>query len=135
MVANVVRAMGCKRNHHRTFGFRVGVAGFAMAATLLVCAVQPAFADTPAVTDFGTVSEAVQDAWHQDRPTQSHYAMFLTLYQDGRRQVDVRPIHSDEVVSFRTEHPNWELSPELTWFINMPVYVKEVLNPTRGEAI
>jgi|GEM_PF-4062950 len=94
-----------------------------------------ALADTPAVTDFGASSaDTVQSVWQETQPD-SRYAIFLTLYQDGRRQVDIRPISGDEVVSFRTEHPAWELSPTLMWFWAMPVYVRQVSSAAEAETV
>ena len=89
------------------------------------------YADSPAVTDFGLQRSSLQYAWQREQAP-SGYAMFLTLYQDGRRQVEVRPIENDAVVSFKTDHAAWELSQELMWFVNMPVYIREV--PQSGDA-
>lgn len=104
--------------------FRLALAGLTVAAGLGVFSVT-SYADTPAVTDFGLQRSPLQYAWQREQAP-SGYAMFLTLYQDGRRQVEVRPIDNDAIVSFRTDHQAWELSPELMWFVNMPVYIREV---------
>lgn len=95
----------------------------------LALTVPTVLADTPAVTDFGQSDTTVQPAWQQELQTSPQYAVFLTLYHDGRRQMDIRPIQGDAVVSFRTDHPAWELSPTLMWFWDMPVYVREIDEP------
>jgi hypothetical protein len=86
------------------------------------------WADAPAVTDFGQAFTwepgDVTYAWQPERPWRQ--AMFLTLYADGRQQVAVRSVHADAVVSFAAEHPCWRLDNSLTWWFNLPVYVREV---------
>lgn len=92
----------------------------------------PALADTPAITDFG---EAAVYAYQSDTANASHYAMFLTLYEDGHKEVIVRPIADDAVVGFHSDHGAWQLNHPLMWFLNMPVYVKQVPDGAMAEAI
>ncbi|QQE77465.1 hypothetical protein [Alicyclobacillus sp. SO9] len=112
---------------------RLWIAAITAAAGFVALSVT-SYADTPAVTDFGMQSSSLQYVWQQDEAP-SGYAMFLTLYHDGRRQVEVRPIGNDAVVSFKTDHAAWELSPELMWFVNMPVYIREVPEANDARAL
>lgn len=91
----------------------------------------PAWADAPAVTDFGGDAVAAVES----QPDISHYAVFLTLYQDGREEWMVRPITDDAVVSFRSSHGAWELNHPLMWILNMPVYVKQVPDQSMAESV
>lgn len=91
----------------------------------------PVWADAPAVTDFG--GDAVAAASSQ--PDTNHYAVFLTLYQDGHQEWMVRPISDDAIVSFRASHSSWELNHPLMWFLNMPVYVKEIQSEAMAESV
>lgn len=80
-------------------------------------------ADTPAVTDFGQVDIAptvtsVPSAWKQ--------AMFVTLYPDGWSQSEVRGVTDDAENTLLGPHPSWQLDRRLTWFVQMPVYVREL---------
>ncbi|MCL6594524.1 MAG: hypothetical protein K6T31_11145 [Alicyclobacillus sp.] len=88
---------------------------------------QWAWADIPAVTDFGQSSRATP-AWSQPGPGHARAALFLTLYPDGQSQVQICPVGEDAVAGFLGEHPVWHWDAGLTWFMQMPVYVR-VLTP------
>lgn len=100
------------------------VAVFVSCLTTLVPSVASsiAFADSPAVTDFGQdfTSTALAGHHHDSR------ALFLTLYPDGREQMEVRVIHGDAVAGFVAEHPGWRLDTGLMWFVQMPVYIRDL---------
>lgn len=95
----------------------------AMAASFLsLCRPIPVRADSPAITDFGQDMESPvfsSRALYKD-------ALFLTLYQDGREDCQVRAVPDDAVVSFAGQHKVWNLDGSLTWFWQMPVYVRIV---------
>lgn len=79
-------------------------------------------ADSPAVTDFG------QDLESPVFSSRGLYkdALFLTLYQDGREDCQIRAVPDDAVVSFAGQHKAWSLDGSLTWFWQIPVYVRIV---------
>lgn len=81
-----------------------------------------AYADAPAVTDFG---QSYAEAAMADGGNHPH-AVFLTLYADGRQQCEVRTVQDDAIVSFAGEHPAWRIDHGLTWFVRMPVYVRQL---------
>jgi hypothetical protein len=89
-------------------------------------------ADAPAVTDFGGDSIL---AYQTESADAGHRAMFLTLYEDGREELIVRPIMDDAVVSFQSDHAAWQLNHPLMWFLNMPVYVKQIQDTAMAEGI
>lgn len=80
-----------------------------------------ALADTPAVTDFGQV-ETAPVSTSPDKSGQQ--AVFLTLYPDGRSHSEVRGVTDDSENAMVADHPSWELDHSLTWFVQMPVYVR-----------
>lgn len=93
-----------------------------------------AFADSPAVTDFGQDTEVATMAGHE----QQSRALFLTFYPDGHQQMEVRVVQGDAVVGFAGEHPTWRLDAGLMWFLQMPVYVRDLSNqgsPSRHDAV
>ncbi|SFU78754.1 hypothetical protein [Alicyclobacillus macrosporangiidus] len=85
-----------------------------------------AYADAPAVTDFG-LDEALP-VWAAEAPGADR-AAFVTLYPDGRGQWQVHHVRGDAIVGFAAEHPAWQLDPGLMWFVQMPVYVRHVPAP------
>ncbi len=116
-----------KRNRAFTI-CRAGALGTALS---ILCATvflpQKAFADAPSVSDFGqTVAE---QAWVAAVPVQPRRAAFVTLYPDGRSSVELRQIGDDTLNAFAAEWTCWRMDHGLTWFVQMPVYVKEVLPP------
>jgi hypothetical protein len=80
------------------------------------------YADVPAVTDFG--QPEVEAAMTSGGP--SAKAVFLTFYEDGHGQVEIRNVRNDAMASFAGDHPAWKLDESLHWFVQMPVYVKQV---------
>ncbi|QSO52476.1 hypothetical protein JZ785_00475 [Alicyclobacillus curvatus] len=89
-----------------------------------------AFADTPAVTDFGQVEATPALTSHSGGFRQ---AVFLTLYPDGRSHSEVRGVKDDAENTFVGEHPTWQFDGTLTWFLQMPVYVRQ-LSPHQQSA-
>jgi len=83
-----------------------------------------AYADSPAVTDFGQDAAATV----MSPQPQGSRALFITFYPDGRQQIEVRVIQGDAIVSFAGEHPSWKLDLGLMWFVQMPVYTREFTN-------
>jgi len=85
------------------------------------CAV-PAYADSPAVTDFGieTASPAFASV---DHPKE---ALFLTLCSDGTTCAEVHEVHDDSIVGFARNQSAWQSDEGLHWFLQIPVYVREV---------
>ena len=82
-----------------------------------------ALADTPAVTDFGQAdvvpaSMMRENGWRQ--------AVFVTLYPDGSGKSEVRGVRDDAENTLLSEHPSWQLDHSLTWFVQMPVYVRQL---------
>lgn len=81
-------------------------------------------ADSPAITDFGLdESDVPVLAVAGQRPD----AVFLTLYGDGRRHLEVKSIDGDAVVGFVGQHSAWRRDDALSWFVQMPVYVRVIL--------
>lgn len=80
------------------------------------------YADVPAVTDFG--QQEVQMT--MTKPEPSAKAVFLTFYDDGHGQVEIRSVRNDAMASFAGDHTAWKLDESLRWFVQMPVYVKQV---------
>lgn len=100
------------------------VVGLMCVASLLGPVV--AYADAPAITDFGqTTVQPVMTA-HPHSATSFSQAAFMTLYADGHGQVEIRGVHNDAMASFAGDHPAWKLDEGLKWFMQMPVYVKEI---------
>jgi hypothetical protein len=109
----------------RTFA-NCAVGGIATGLFLMCGALflpQVACADTPSVSDFGQPVTAQAWATVQSHPQP---AAFVTLYPDGRGSIQVRQIADDTLNAFATESSSWRMDHGLTWFVQMPVYVKEV---------
>ncbi|MCF8565205.1 hypothetical protein LLE49_10815 [Alicyclobacillus tolerans] len=87
-----------------------------------------ACADTPGITDFG--QGALAASVGSTKPSQ---ALFVTLYPDGREQIEVRTIQDDAMVSYASEHSPWRLDGGLMWFVQMPVYVRELTSTGENE--
>ncbi len=112
----------------RTFAYWA-VGGIATLLSLLCAALylpQVASADTPSVSDFG--QPVTEQAWSN---VQAHHqrAAFVTLYPDGSGSIQVRQIADDTLNAFATESSSWRMDHGLTWFVQMPVYVKDVSPP------
>lgn len=88
--------------------------------------VMVAYADVPAVTDFGQNSVQAVMKTHDEASKSASRAVFMTLYADGHGQVEFCSVHNDAVASFAGDHPAWKLDEGLRWFMQMPVYVKHV---------
>ncbi|GMA51922.1 hypothetical protein GCM10025857_32790 [Alicyclobacillus contaminans] len=88
-------------------------------------------ADVPSIADFGQTADvpAFDRAGGHTRQ-----AAFVTLYPDGRCSVQIRSIADDTVNAFWTESAAWRMDHGLTWFTEMPVYVKEISPPPRNPA-
>ena len=82
-----------------------------------------ALADTPAVTDFGQAEATPALTSHSGGWRQ---AMFLTLYPDGRSHSEIRGVKDDAENTLMGDHPTWQLDGTLTWFLQMPVYVRQL---------
>lgn len=97
----------------------------AVAGLLFLSLAQPAtvFADTPAVTDFG--QDTPMSTWTAGSNDWGP-AVFLTLHADGSGDSQVRLVHDDAQNTFLGEHPGWHLDHRLTWFVQMPVYVRDL---------
>jgi hypothetical protein len=113
----------------RPFGL-IGVS-FALVYALMVSGLgqAPVYADSPAITDFGLDESISAFRPLSHRPSN---AMFLTLYDDGRHQVEVKQIQGDSVALFTNANPAWRLDGSLMWFVKMPVYVREVRSEIRS---
>jgi tryptophan 2,3-dioxygenase len=115
----------------RKRAFFIGRAGAVGATLSVLCATallpQQAFADAPSVADFG--QSAAEQAWAATVSAQPKRAAFVTLYPDGRSSIEVRQIGDDTLNAFATEWTCWRMDHGLTWFAEMPVYVKEILPP------
>lgn len=82
-----------------------------------------ALADCPAVTDFGQSEAVTASTAHSHAFKQ---AVFVTLYPDGTSESQIRLVHDDAVNTMVSEHPSWRLDDRLTWFVQMPVYIREL---------
>lgn len=118
-----------KGTSHRFKHVGVRVGSFIMGwFAVTMTGLSVARADAPAVTDFG--QDEVQTVFAPGVEASS--AMFLTLYGDGHNEWMVRPVHGDAVVSFAGEHAAWRLDHGLSWFVQMPVYVRVVEPVSNG---
>ncbi|GGJ06210.1 hypothetical protein GCM10010885_14200 [Alicyclobacillus cellulosilyticus] len=127
------RCAGKDGHGWRTWGLRAVAACLAAGCVWGWSDRVAAQADVPAVTDFcaGFVPAAERTGYAasadgRGQPGGAGRALFVTLYADGRHQEVVRFVAGDAVVSFAGEHPAWRLDHGLMWFVQMPVYVREV---------
>lgn len=101
--------------------------GFGVLVTLFVCAttgISTSYADTPSITDFGQPAEVYAVA----NPS-ARCAAFVTLYPDGRTAVQIHEVKDDTLNTFAMGSSLWRLDHGLMWFIQMPVYVREIEPP------
>lgn len=119
-VLDGVAAIGRSRSR-RNVGW-LWVCGLLLGSAVSWVSAPHALADTPAATDFG---QRLAEPMLSDSDGTTH-AMFVTLYSDGREQVEVRMARGDSVAAFAAEHPGWRLDNGMTWFMQMPVYVREL---------
>jgi hypothetical protein len=128
----MLHVLNRQRKHTHRLSRPLGIIGvsFALVYALMASdwAQTPVYADSPAITDFGL--DASVSAF---RPAslRSSNALFLTLYDDGRHQVEVKQIQGDSVALFSNASPAWRLDGGLMWFMRMPVYVREVKSEVR----
>lgn len=118
------RTIDCRALHLRVWQWLVAVFIGGVISLMASGGLSLAFADSPAVTDFGQDSAATAMT---ERGTHSQ-ALFLTLYPDGREQIEIRTVHGDAVTGFAGEHPGWKLDSGLMWFVQMPVYIRDLSN-------
>ncbi|MCL6454428.1 MAG: hypothetical protein K6T78_12540 [Alicyclobacillus sp.] len=100
-----------------------GLAAAVCATAMVSVAPVRTSADVPASTDFG------QDAYVPalQAPTGGWCrAVFVTLYPDGRSAAEVRTVRNDAENTFAGDHPGWYRDDRLTWFVQMPVYVRQL---------
>jgi hypothetical protein len=92
-----------------------------------------AWADAPAVTDFGQdiVQPVHRPAGGRDAAEPLRCALFLTWTADGVTDVQLRWIRDDAVVGFSGAHPAWQPNEGLRWYLQMPVYERHL---TREQA-
>lgn len=88
----------------------------------LVCDLGRAYADVPAVTDF-TANHVHTAFGHENHTT---HALFITFYEDGRHESCIREVSSDAIAGFANGRSAWRLDGGLMWYMQMPVYVREV---------
>ncbi|MBX6351745.1 MAG: hypothetical protein IRZ10_00305 [Thermoflavifilum sp.] len=94
---------------------------------------QPAWADTPAVTDFGQVQTV--EAAAVAPSSQAHAALFLTWYEDGHVEAVTRWVRDDAMAGFAGPHPAWRRNDPLGCWFAMPVYERIVRLPAEGDRV
>lgn len=91
-----------------------------------------AYADSPAVTDFGLVT-VVPAAASEERTRE---AIFLTMRSDGSASCEWHVVTDDAIATFATNRSAWRSDEPLHWFLQVPVYTREVkLNDSTHDAV
>lgn len=93
------------------------------AIAMLISATVSVYADTPAASDFGQgeyvmALNSATDSWSQ--------AVFVTFYPDGHGEMQMRMVRGDAENTLVGDHPGWHLDHSLTWFVQLPVYVRQL---------